>query len=88
MKKQSSQAIAAINNFIISEMEKLKLKTIANKIYHSVSLTQEVKVFWNSFPNSEKSCIFTADTQNSLDFTEYLSAGYIVEDQPQEQLFP
>jgi hypothetical protein len=45
MKKQCSQAIAAINDLIIPEMEKLKLEIIANKIYHSVSLTQEDKVF-------------------------------------------
>jgi hypothetical protein len=45
MKKQSSQAIAAINDLIIPVMENLKLKTIANKIYHSVNLTQEEKFF-------------------------------------------
>jgi hypothetical protein len=60
IKEHSSQAISAINNLIIPEMEKLKLKTIANKIYHSITLTQEEKVFWNSFPNSEKSYILLA----------------------------
>jgi hypothetical protein len=54
MKENLSQAIAANNHLIIPEMEKLKSKTIANKLYHSVILTQEEKIFWNSFPNSEK----------------------------------
>ena len=47
MKKQSSQSIVAINNLIIPELTKLKLKTIANKIYHSVKLTPEEHTFWN-----------------------------------------
>jgi hypothetical protein len=57
MKKHSSQAIATINNLMIPEKEKLKFKIIANKIYHSVNLTQEEKVFWNLFPNSENHTI-------------------------------
>jgi hypothetical protein len=86
MKKHSSQAIAAINNLIIPEIEKLKLKTMAIKIYHSVNLTQEEKVFWNSFPNSEKWYILTGDTESSLNFTEYQRAGNVVGDQFQEEV--
>jgi ASC-1-like (ASCH) protein len=76
MKKQSSQAIAVINNIIISEEEKLKLKTIAIKIYHSIKLIQEETSFWNSFPNSAKLYILTGDIHCSLDFTEYQKADY------------
>jgi hypothetical protein len=52
-----------------------------------VSLTQEEKVFLNSFPNSEKSYILTGDTQSSFDFTQYQSAGFNVENLPQEEVF-
>jgi hypothetical protein len=59
--KQSSQAIATIENLIIPELERLKLKTIANKIHHSVSLSWEENICKNSFSNSEKSYILTGD---------------------------
>ena len=39
--RQAAQASAVIKNLIIPESEKSKLKTIANKIYHSIKLTQE-----------------------------------------------
>ena len=79
MEKQNSRSITAINNLIIPELTKLKLKTIANKLYHSVKLSREEQVFWNSFPNSEKSYILTGDSQISLDFTEYQDSGYQIE---------
>ena len=85
MKKQSSQSIVAINNLIIPELTKLKLKTIANKLYHSVKLTQEENTFWNSFSNTEKSYILTGDSQVSLDFTEYQNSGYQIEEELKPQ---
>jgi hypothetical protein len=57
-----------INNLIIPDTEKLKLKTITRKIYQSIQLTEEETLFWNSFPNSEKSHLLTGDTAQTLDF--------------------
>jgi hypothetical protein len=68
-KEQAAQAIAVINNLIIPNLEKLKLKTIAKKIYQSIQLTKEETLFWNLFSNSEKSYILTGDTAQTLDFT-------------------
>jgi lipopolysaccharide export LptBFGC system permease protein LptF len=51
--KQAAQAIAVINNLIIPDSEKYKLKMIAKKIYQSIQPTKEETSFWNSFPNSE-----------------------------------
>ena len=81
MKKQNSQSIVAINNLIIPELTQLKLKTIANKLYHSVKLSQEEHAFWNSFSNTEKSYILTGDSQVSFDFTEYQNSGYQIEEE-------
>jgi hypothetical protein len=52
--QKAAQAIAVINNLIIPDSEKYKLKVIAKKIYQSTKLTNEEASFWNSFPNSEK----------------------------------
>jgi lipopolysaccharide export LptBFGC system permease protein LptF len=52
--QQSAQAIVVINNLIIPDSIKYKLKVIAKKIYQSTKLTNEETSFWNSFPNSEK----------------------------------
>jgi hypothetical protein len=82
-KRQAAQAFAVINDLIIPSSEKLKLKTIAKKLYQSVKLTQEETSFWNSYSNIEKSYILTGDTAQSLDFTEYQRAGYCGELQPQ-----
>jgi hypothetical protein len=68
-KQQTEQAIAVINNLIIPNSEKLKLKTIAKKIYQFIQLTKEEASFWNSFPNTDKSYILTGDTAHTLDFT-------------------
>ena len=38
--RQATQAIAVINDLIIPSSEKLKLKTIAKKLYQSIKLTQ------------------------------------------------
>ena len=84
--RQATQAIAVINDLIIPSSEKLKLKTIAKKLYQSIKLTQEETSFWNSFSNIEKSYILTGDTTQSLDFTEYQRASYCVEIQPQEDI--
>ncbi len=69
--QQAAQAIAVINNLIIPDSVKHKLKVIATKIYQSIKLTSEERSLWNSFPNSEKSYILTGDTASTLDFTEY-----------------
>jgi hypothetical protein len=37
--RQATQAIAVINDLIIPSSEKLKLKTIAKKLYQSIKLT-------------------------------------------------
>ena len=84
--KQAAQAIAVINNLIIPDSEKYKLKTIAKKIYQSIQLTKEETSFWNSFPNSEKSYILTGDTAHALDFTEYQKSGFCSEHQLEEIL--
>jgi hypothetical protein len=81
--KQATQAIAVINNLIIPSSEKLKLKTIAKKLYQSIKLTQEEAAFWNSFSNIEKCYILTGNTAQSLDFIDYQKPGYCVETQPQ-----
>ena len=81
--KHAAQAIAIINNLIIPTSEKVKLQTIAKKLYQSLKLTQEETTFWNSFPNSEKSYILTGDSANSFDFTEYQKAGFSVNFLPQ-----
>ena len=78
--KNATQAMATIKNLILPEMVKLKLKTIANKIFQSVQLSQAENSFWKSFSNNEKAYILTGDPQESLDFTKYQSAGYIVEE--------
>jgi hypothetical protein len=78
---KNEQAIAVINNLIIPDSEKLKLKTIAKKIYQSSRLTEEEASFWNSFPNSEKSYILTGDSASTLDFTEYQKATFCSEQQ-------
>jgi hypothetical protein len=67
----------------------VKLKTVAQKLYQSVKLTQEETIYWNSFSNSEKSYILTGDSAQSLDFTEYQKAGFSVDFLPQvEQIAP
>jgi transcription-repair coupling factor (superfamily II helicase) len=81
--KHTAQAIAIINNLIIPTSEKVKLQTIAKKLYQSLKLTQEETTFWNSFPNSEKSYILTGDSAHSFDFTEYQKAGFSVNFLPQ-----
>ncbi len=81
--KHVAQAIAIIKNLIIPTSEKMKLKTIAQKLYQSVKLTQEETSYWNSFSNSEKSYILTGDSEQSLDFTEYQKAGFSVNFLPQ-----
>ena len=53
IKEHSAQSIVTINNLIIPENEKFKLKSIAFKIRHSVQLMQEENKYWNNFPNSE-----------------------------------
>jgi hypothetical protein len=68
--KQAAQAIAEINNLIIRNLEKIKLKTIAKKIYQYIQLTKEEASFWNSFPNSEKSYILTGEKAQTLEFTK------------------
>jgi hypothetical protein len=85
-KQQTEQAIAVINNLIIPDSEKLKLKNIAKKIYQSTKLTNEVASFWNSFPNCEKSYILTGDTAISLDSTEYQKATFCREHQEVQNL--
>ena len=77
--RHTTQAIAVINNLIIPSSEKLKLQTIAKKLYQSVKLTKEETSYWNSFSNSEKSYILTGDSAQSLDFTEYQKAGFSVD---------
>jgi lipopolysaccharide export LptBFGC system permease protein LptF len=84
--KQAAQAIAVINNLIIPDLKKYKLKTIARKIYQSIELTQEEATFWNSFPNSEKFYILTGDTAQTLDFTEYQRSGFCSENHTEEIL--
>ena len=79
--KQSAQAIAVINNLIIPDSVKYKLKVIARKIYQSEKLTHEETSFWNSFPNSEKSYMLTGDTATPLDFTEYQHSTFCCEQQ-------
>jgi hypothetical protein len=59
--ENSRQAIVAINNLIIFEHLKSKLKTIADKIPQSVKLSQRGSVFWDSFFNCEISYIFKED---------------------------
>ncbi len=76
--KQAAQAIAVINNLIIPDSEKYKLKKITKKIYQSFQLTKEETLFWNSFLNSEKSYILTDDTSQTLDFTEYQKVVFAV----------
>jgi hypothetical protein len=80
-KQQIEQAIAVINHFIIPNSEKLKLKTIAKKIYQFIQQTKEEASFWNSFPNTEKSYILTGDTAHTIDFTEYQDSNYCSEHQ-------
>jgi hypothetical protein len=46
-REQATLAIAVINNLIIPDSEKSKLKTIAKKIYQSIQLTIEETSFWN-----------------------------------------
>jgi hypothetical protein len=84
--RQATQATAVINDLIIPSSEKLKLKTIAKKLYQSIKLTQEESSFWNSFSNTKKSYILTGDLAQSLDFTEYQRAGFCVEHQIQVDL--
>ena len=43
--RQATQAIAVINDLIIPSSEKLKLRTIAKKLYQSIKLTQEETSF-------------------------------------------
>jgi hypothetical protein len=43
--RQAAQAIAVINNLIITSSEKLKLRTIAMKLYQLIKLTQEETTF-------------------------------------------
>ncbi len=64
--KHAAQAIAIINNLIIPTSEKVKLQTIARKLYQSLKLTKEETTFWNSFSNSEKSYILTGVIQHNL----------------------
>jgi hypothetical protein len=82
--KQAGQAIAVINNFIIPDSKKYKLKTIAKKIYQSIKLCKEEASFWNSFPNSEKSYILTRHSAQTLEFTKYQKSGYCSEHLPAE----
>ncbi len=89
--QQSAQAIAVINNLIIPDSIKYKLKVIAKKIYQSTKLTNEETSFWNSFPNSEKSYILTGDTATTIDFTEYQHSTFCSdhqEAQPAEEVVP
>ena len=98
MKKHSYQAIATINNLIIPEEEKVTLKSIAFKLFHSIQLSQEESILWNSFSNCERSYLLTGDSQSPIDFTEYQSAGYLFEEEyqlqdhqqvpPQQVIFP
>jgi hypothetical protein len=81
--RHTTQAIAVINNLIIPSSEKLKLQTIAKKLYQSVKLSQEETSFWNSFSNSEKSYILTGDSAQTLEFTEYQKASFSVKLLPQ-----
>jgi hypothetical protein len=83
--QQTAQAIAVINNLIIPDAVKYKLKVIAKKIYQSTKLTSEEQSFWNSFPNSEKSYILTGDTASTLDFTEYQHSTFCKEQQEVQQ---
>jgi hypothetical protein len=83
--QQTAQAIAVINNLIIPDSVKYKLKVIAKKIYQSTNLTNEEKSFWNSFPNSEKSYILTGDTASTLDFTEYQHSTFCKAQQEVQQ---
>ena len=83
MKKHSYQAIATINNLIIPEEEKVTLKSIAFKLFHSIQLSQEESIFWNSFSNCERSYLLTGDSQSPIDFTEYQEAGYHYEQEYQ-----
>ena len=83
-REQAAQAIAVINNLIILDSEKLKLKTIAKKIYQSIQLTIEETSFWNSFFSSEKSYILTGDSAHTLDFTKYQNTRFCSEHQLEE----
>ena len=85
MKQHTPQAIAAINNFIIPEEEKVKLKSIAFKNFHSIQLSQEENIYWNSFSNSERAYLLTGDSQSPIDFTEHQSATYQFEEEYQLQ---
>jgi hypothetical protein len=73
---QAVQAIATINNLIILDSEKFKIKTIFKKLYQSIQLTEEETSFWNSFPNGEKSYFLTRDTAKTLEFNEYQNSGF------------
>ena len=53
-----------------------------------MKLSQEEHLFWNSFPNSEKSYILTGDSQVSLDFTEYQNSRYQIEEELELQELP
>ena len=75
LSENSSQAIATIKN-LINQIPWLKLKTIARKIIQSLPLSQSEIIFWNSFPNTEKSHILTGDSQCSLDFNLYQESNY------------
>ena len=87
-KKQEAQAISSINTLMIPEDEKLKLKIIALKIFHSVQLSPSEWHYWEKFSNSEKSFLLTGDTANTLDFTQYHKCYNQVTPQPLEQHLP
>jgi hypothetical protein len=82
--KQAAQAVAIINNLSIPDSEKLKLKMITKKIYQSIQLTEEETLFWNYFPNSEKSYLLNGDTAQTFEFTEYQSSGFCSGQLPEE----
>ncbi len=56
--KEAAQAIGVINDLIIPDSEKLKLKTIAKKIYQSIKLTQEEKQHFGIHFPTVKNLIF------------------------------
>ncbi len=73
---------------MIPEDEKLKLKLIALKIFHSVQLSPSEWQYWEKFSYSEKSFLLTGDTANTLDFTQYHKCYNQVTPQPLEQHLP
>ena len=69
---KEQQSFNAINTLIIPESDRYKLTAIAIKLHQSIQHTYSEKKYWNNFSKEEKAYIIIGDSQQTLDFTQYM----------------